>query len=305
MPFTEPTFTDSAGHTWIMAALPLPETLEDVLSAWCRHGLAAGHSRRTIDSRTYTLRRLAREHDPLVVGHDDLLTWLGGLTHNKTGEPVPRSTKATYRAQLRAFFSWLQASGRRADNPAERLPALRPPRGLPRPLSPAAVQALLDACSDPRAWRTRAYVTLACYAGLRVHEIAKVRGEDIQGDVLRVLGKGGYDATVPLHPMVAELAARMPERGYWFSQGNGRPMHRGSVSAAIARAMRRAGVPGTPHACRHFFGTQVLVASGDVRKAQQAMRHQSIASTAIYTQVADDSVRAAVAAIPGPTRPAR
>ena len=111
------------------------------------------------------------------------------------------------------------------------------------------------------------------------------------------------DATVPLHPMVVELAARMPERGYWFASGS-RPMHRGSVSAAISRAMRRAGVPGTPHACRHFFGTQVLAASGDVRKTQQAMRHQSIASTAIYTQVSDDSVRAAVAAIPGPTRPA-
>ncbi|MGN6245092.1 MAG: tyrosine-type recombinase/integrase [Motilibacteraceae bacterium] len=162
------------------------------------------------------------------------------------------------------------------------------------------VDRLLAACSDSRAAQTRAYVVLACYAGLRVHEVAKVRGEDVMGDVLRVQGKGGSDATVPMHPAIAALARSMPETGWWFpSPSRSGPVSRVSVGQAIARAMKRAGVSGTPHACRHFYGTQVLSASGgNLRVAQRAMRHADVRSTAIYTQVVDDDLRRAVAGIP-------
>lgn len=61
---------------------------------------------------------------------------------------------------------------------------------------------------------------------------------------------------------------------------------------------RRAGVTGTPHALRHHYGTQVLRTSGDLRTAQRALRHASPASTAIYTQVADDALYRAIAGIP-------
>lgn len=283
---------------YIEVILPLPETLDDLLAAWARSGLAAGHSARTIESRAYTVKRLAKSVDPMTATRDDLVTWLSELTQRDGSGPATRSSRATYRSQLRSFYAWLEDEGRRADNPSATLPQPRVPRAQPRPLSPRDVQKVLDACSDRRAASTLAYVTLACFAGLRVHEIAKVRGEDMLGAELRVRGKGGSDYTVPLHPRVAALAATMPSVGWWFPGQDGGHVHRVSVGLAIKRAMGRAEVKGTPHACRHFYGTEVLRASGgNLRVAQRALRHADVRSTAIYTQVADDALRYAIGGI--------
>lgn len=279
---------------WREVPLPYPETMVDILAAWTEYGLASGHSDRTTSSRVYTVRRLIRSGvDPLTADRDELTRWLAGLE-------AKRSSKATYRAQIRSFYQWMVDSGRRLDDPSARLPRPRTSPGLPRPLTPGQVDAILRACAHPSAAQTRAYVILAAYAGLRVHEVAQVRGEHIYGDELVVLGKGGREGSVPMHPRVARLADTMPDDGWWFpSPSASGHVHRCSVSAAIKRAMIRADVAGTPHALRHHYGTQVLRASGgNLRTAQRALRHANITTTAVYTQIADDALRSAIAGIP-------
>lgn len=298
---TNPSPEPRGDYTWYMVPLPFDEDVTDVLRAFRQHGLASGHSPRTIESRAQTIRRLAHDGvDPLTATRDDLTDWLANLRDSKSGEPVARSTRATYRAQLRAFFAWMVDTGRMDEDPAVKLPNPRPARSIPRPVTPGQVAAILEACSDPRARTTRAYVVLAAYAGLRVHEVAKVRGEDFADGLVYVYGKGGVASSVPLHPMILDVAESMPQRGFWFpSDSPAGHVNRCSVSTAIRRAMDRAGVPGTPHALRHHFGTQVLRSTGgDLRTTQRLLRHASPATTAIYTQVADDAMTRAVAGIP-------
>lgn len=280
-------------YTWVMDPLPFEEGSREVIAAFTLHGQAAGHTERTLTARAATIRRLAVSVDVRTATGEELIEWLAGL-------PLARSSRATYRAHLRAFFTWLHESGRREDNPALKVPAARVPRNLPRPVSPTDVQAILTACSDPRAAMTRAYVLLAAYAGLRVHEIAKLRGEDMQAGEVVVRGKGEGISTVPMHPLLTMLAETMPTSGWWFpSSSSTGHVSRVTVSQAISRAMRRAGVSGTPHALRHHFGTQVLRSSGgDLRTAQRLLRHASPATTAIYTQVLDETAFRAVAGIP-------
>lgn len=279
--------------------LPLDNGLADTLDAWRLRGVAAGHSERTITGRSDTIRRLARVVAPLDAGEDDLIEWLAGLV-DRDGEPLARSSKATYRAHLRAFYGWLHETGRRDGDPSAALPSAKAPRGLPHPVTPAEVERVLDACSDPRARQTRAYVVLAAYAGLRAHEIAKVRGGDFRGDEVSVTGKGGVSSTVPMPPVIRTLAAEMPTTGYWFPGATDGHVSRVSVSIAVQRAFRRAGVTAVPHALRHFFVTQVLRASGgNLRTAQRLARHASPATTAIYTQVLDEDAHRAVCGIPG------
>lgn len=278
---------------WTEMPLPFNEDAAEMLAAFRVHGIASGHSDRTISSREGTIRLLMASLDTLTADESELLTWLASLD-------VARSSRATYRSHLRAWFAWLARTGRREDNPALDLPSVRAPRGIPHPMTPSEVTAILKACSDPRAATTEAYVLLAAFEGLRVHEIAKVRGEDFGHGEVRVVGKGGVSATVPLHSKVAALAARMPKTGFWFPsptpEGH---VSRVSVSLAITRAIKRAGVPGTPHSLRHHFGTQVLRASGgDLRTTQRALRHASPATTAIYTQIADETLFRAVSGIP-------
>lgn len=271
-----------------------------MLRAFRQHSLAAGHSARTIDNRTYTIRRLVAEGlDLWTCDRDELTDWLATL-RGRDGAEVERSTRATYRAQIRSFFAWMVDTGRREDDPSLKLPTPKVGRNLPRPVTPSQVQKILEACADQRAKQTRAYVILAAYAGLRVHEVAAVRGEDVLDGELMVRGKGGTRLTVPLHPAIAALAEGMPAAGWWFpSDTDVGHVHRVSVSQAIKRAMTRAGVPGTPHALRHHFGTQVLRSSGgDLRTTQRAMRHASPATTAIYTQIADETLSRAISGIP-------
>ena len=288
-------------YHWVMDPLSLSETFGEALTAWKRDCLASGQSMRTITSRAYTLRRLAAAGvDPMTATRDELTEWLANLRDSRTGRVAAKSSMVTYRAQIRAFCGWLVDTGRRADDPALKPPRPKSPRGVPRPLTSAQVEAILAACADHRARQTRAYVILAAYAGLRVHEIAQVRGEDVQHGELWVDGKGGTRSSLPMHPALAALAGTMPTRGWWFPtdsiEGH---VHRCSVSSAIKRAMVRADVPGTPHALRHHYGTQVLIASGgNLRVTQRALRHASPATTAIYTQVPDDSLRMAIAGIP-------
>jgi site-specific recombinase XerD len=59
------------------------------------------------------------------------------------------------------------------------------------------------------------------------------------------------------------------------------------------------GLGATIHKLRHRFGTQALHASGgNVRTAQEALRHRSITSTQRYTYVHPSEVRAAIEKIP-------
>lgn len=281
-------------------ALPLPETLADVLDAWRLFGVAAGHSPRTIEARRGTIERLARAYDPLTATEDELIGWLATLT-GRDGEPMPRSSRATYRAHLRAWYSWLRKTGRRADDPATDLPAPRAPRGIPHPVTAQEVAAILGACADSRAAQTRAYVILAAFAGLRVHEIAKIRGEDFRGTEIAVTGKGGVVSTVPTVPIIERLRETMPARGWWFPTNSASGhVHRCSVSTAIRRAMDRAGVAAVPHALRHFYCTEFLRSTGgDLRKTQRAARHASPATTAGYTLVLAEDLAHAAAGIPG------
>lgn len=293
--------TLSSSVTWHEPALPIEEPVSDLLRAWRNFGLASGHSDRTISSRTYTLLRIAKAGiDPLTASADELTEWLSTLRDSRTGEQVTRSTKATYRAQVRAFYKWLHETGRRGDDPTGQLPRPRAQHGQPRPLTVAQVEDMLRACSDPRAAVTRAYILLGGYAGLRVHEIAKIRGEDVHDGLIFVRGKGGHEASLPLHPLLVDLVENMPARGWWFPTSSELGhVHRCSVSTAIKRAMVRAGVPGTPHALRHFYGTQTLRSSGgNLRTTQRAMRHLSISSTAIYTDVDDAALSHAISGIP-------
>ncbi|WP_234897236.1 tyrosine-type recombinase/integrase [Mycolicibacterium vanbaalenii] len=165
----------------------------------------------------------------------------------------------------------------------------RYPERVPRPVSDDDLIRLL--CT-PMHHRTRVMILLAALAGMRVAEISKVRGEDVDVTTPRlfVIGKGGKRAWIPLHPLVVDVALTMPRRGWWFPANSRRPgnhVHAKSVSDIIGQAMRRAGARGTPHSLRHWTGTTLLDDGADLRTVQELLRHSSVANTQIYTRVPD------------------
>jgi integrase/recombinase XerD len=97
----------------------------------------------------------------------------------------------------------------------------------------------------------------------------------------------------------------MPRRGWWFPTyiGNtkhlaGGPMLGNSVSSSISNVMNRAGIPGTPHALRHWFGSALREAGVDSLVIKELMGHESLATTAIYVDVPLRQRSAAVTLLP-------
>lgn len=263
-----------------------------IIDEWELWQLAARRSAVTVSERVRVIVQADTELEDGVFAATSvqLVRWMA--RHSEWSA----STTATYHSYLRAWYHWLAVMGYRAENPMVKLATPKYPDRVPRPVTDDDLILLLAA---PMHHRTRVMILLAALAGLRVAEISRVRGEDLDlaAPRLYVDGKGGKRAWLPLHPLLVDVAATMPRRGWWFPANNRRAgdhVHSKSVSDIIGQAMRRADVRGTPHSLRHWYGTTVLDDGADLRTVQELLRHKSLATTAIYTRVPDERRHSAV-----------
>lgn len=263
-----------------------PDTLID---AWTLTMQAQGLSQATITERTRLIRQLARTTgtDPAALTPHTLTAFLAAID-----SPV---TADAYYSIARAWCSWLVRAGHRDDDPTMRVPRPRVPPARPRPITRPQLDTLL---ATPLRQDTRTKILLAAYAGLRIHEIAKLKGQDIDpaGGTLTVTGKGGRTDLLPAHPIILTQAASYPRRGLWFPSPTrpGQHVTAQTVGTVIARALRRAGIDATAHQLRHFFATSLLEAGVDSRIVQTLMRHASLATTGRYLGVTLTQQRAAL-----------
>lgn len=166
---------------------------ETLLDRWARWMRAEGLAERTVKEWPRVVRRAARLVDtcPTQLAADQLVDYLAELP--------TASTRQAYFGALRAWHRWLLARGIRADDPTAQMRRPRAPRREARPVATDHIDAVL--ASGIRR-RTRTALLLCAYQGLRVHEAAKVRGEDVDliGQTIRIAGKGGADVVRPLPP---------------------------------------------------------------------------------------------------------
>lgn len=270
-------------------------TSPGLLAEWAQWMKAAGMSTRTITDRVQLVARFeaACSVQSVIADWQDLAGFLGS-DHFQPG------TRQTYHAHLKAWFHWLVLMDHRETDPTIKLRSPKAPKRKPRPITLAQLSRILNTRMHRR---TRAMVLLGAYEGFRVSEIARVRGSDLRGEEIEVLGKGGRQDKLPVHDLVAEVAATMPRTGFWFpSHVKLGPITGKSVSAILSDLMDRAGVPGTPHCLRHFYGTECLKTKGNLAVVRQLMRHENLATTALYTEVEDAEMRATIKALPVPLR---
>jgi len=174
-----------------------------------------------------------------------------------------------------------------------RMTRMRVPMHVPVVLTPAEVSRLVAALTSDK---LRALVMLAYGAGLRVSEACGLRIDDI--DPKRMLlhvrhAKRGRERHVMLSPrLLATLRAywkvSRPAGPYLFPGRGGHALfRRESVSVAIKKAARKAGITGrvSPHTLRHCFATHLLDAGTDLRTLQVLLGHASLKSTMAYLHV--------------------
>jgi len=211
------------------------------------------------------------------------------------------SSLARKASALRQFYAFLVADGRRADDPGDALPRLRPRRPLPRLLSHGDIAALFvlaeadAAIGDPAALRLLALIELLYGSGLRATELVSLTLAAVPRDApfLTITGKGGQQRMVPVGERAGAalrnwLRVRPAGGRHVFPSPRGGHLSRVRLFQLLRDLALRAGLDPekiSPHVLRHAFATHLLEGGADLRVLQTLLGHADIATTQIYTHV--------------------
>jgi integrase len=267
-------------------------TSAEIIDIHLTHLHAAGLAATTIETARFVLNKINGElsHGLACATGEELAGWLAN-------DRWVVKTKATYHLHITRFFRWA-AGGRDpwiSYDPSAELARPKPPRGRPHPPTDDVARRCVTDAVPPHLLVCR----LAAYAGLRVHEAGKAQRRDITHERIRVVGKGGRERLIPTHSRIWELVEPMPP-GLLVARPDGARYTARDLSSAVNYHLaHRVGVADTTiHDLRHWFATKQIDAGTNLRTVQELMGHSSPATTAIYTLVSDDLMRAAVAGLP-------
>jgi integrase/recombinase XerD len=225
------------------------------------------------------------------------------------------ATAARRRAAVRQFYRFVLGEGWRSDDPSRRIDAPKKGRPLPKVLSREEVERLIAAAGardGAQGLRLACMVELLYASGLRVSELLALPLNAVARDpaYLIVKGKGGKERLAPLND-----AARAAVKAYlevrkahlpkgakdspWLfpSRGAGGRLTARRLAQLLDEAAADAGIDParvSPHVLRHAFATHLLEGGADLRVVQTLLGHADIATTQIYTHVAEDRLREVV-----------
>ncbi len=213
------------------------------------------------------------------------------------------TTRARHLVTMRGFFQFLHRSGHLSQNPAKLVDLPKSGLKLPTVLNVEEIVRLLAApdLEKPAGQRDAAMLELIYAAGLRVSELIGLRMTSInlEAGFVRVLGKGSKERVVPIgRKAMARVQAYLKDgrrrllKGltspYLFVARAGKPMTRQGFWKLLKRYALTAGIGRrvTPHSMRHSFASHLLEGGADLRAVQVMLGHADIATTQIYTHVA-------------------
>jgi integrase/recombinase XerD len=281
-------------------------------SLWLEEGL----SRNTLD---------AYRRDLVLLGQ-----WLSGR-----GKTLPETSEADLNAyfserhaQTRAttanrrltvfkrYFRWALRERFITIDPTLRLAPARQPLRVPKTMSEAQVEALLNApdVGTPLGLRDRCMLELIYASGLRVSELVTLKTWHVgmNEHVLRITGKGNKERLVPFGQLAGQWLQRymaqarveilnglQSEDLFVTSRGSraGEAMTRAMFWQLVKKYAAQAGItsPLSPHTLRHAFATHLLNHGADLRAVQMLLGHADISTTTIYTHVARERLKTIVA----------
>lgn len=238
--------------------------------------------------------------DAPVVGEVDLLLlreWLGSLYDQKLSALSMRRKVAA----VRSWFQFLMREGVVRVNTARLLRLPKAPKKLPRVLTEAQTNTLLDGVAEGKLERLDAVRDVAIFellygCGLRVSEMVGLNIEDLDASDgwLRVRGKGRKERQVPIAGQAAlalekYLAGHKPnegERAVFLNHRGKRLTDRGARGIVKLYGTLLGGDSSIhPHSFRHAYATHLLSAGADLRSIQELLGHARLSTTQKYTQV--------------------
>ena len=317
-----------------------PEVLRDFLSY---HETIKAHSRRTVDEYFLDLRNFFRylklTRDPSLRSRDlseidimdvdldfirsvtltDVYGYMSYLSRERarhqnssqTDYGISAASRARKISTIRSFYGYLTNKVHLIEqNPVKEMDTPKLRKNLPKYLTLDESLHLLDAVDGANRERDYAILTLFLNCGLRISELCGINLPDIQGEALRVLGKGDKVRVVYLYnacmdALNAYLAVRRPitgrDRDALFLSAQNKRISKSMVHALVKRHISAAGLDASQyssHKLRHTAATLMLQNGVDVRAVQEVLGHEHLNTTEIYTHIDNEALRVAARANP-------
>jgi len=269
-----------------------------------------GLSKNTLDSYGGDIRRFLDFLEKTEIHGLERVTKLDILSFILAVRNQGLSERSVARLQvtLKNLYRFLVSEKLLDQNPLEALESPKLTKKLPRVLSEAEVERLLDQPdpSTPLGLRDKSMLEFLYATGLRVSEMMALRLDELNLEVgcVRVFGKGGRERIVPFGE-----AAQVVLKAY-LNEGRGEIL-KGRVSPFVFvspqgeklsrqgfwKIMRKYGLMAgiseklTPHTLRHCFASHLLDRGADLRSVQTLLGHVDISTTQIYTHVSRERLK--------------
>ena len=209
-------------------------------------------------------------------------------------------------ASLSRYCAWARTQGLLQDDPTAEVKGVRQVKPAPKALAAVELRRLLREVHKRGIPRDVALLELLVNTGLRAGEVAQLVVEDIalsarKGKVTVRSGKGAKYRQVPLNAdarrALNEYLTVRPETGsealFVGQRGNG--LTPSAIWRLVKQYGQHAGLDISPHTLRHTFGTRLVRRKGvDLVTVAAMMGHESLDTTAIYTQPTEEDMAEAV-----------
>jgi integrase/recombinase XerD len=247
-------------------------------------------------------------------------TDIGAYLRSLSQAGLAPASRARRLSAIRQLFRFLAAEGAIAEDPAAGLTGPKKARSLPKTLSVAEVDRLIEAArrrtentqgrEHVRALRLNALIETLYATGLRATELVTLPRSVLTGDgrVLTIKGKGGRERIVPLTPAARAaldrylnvgrgedgLAAMVRTKWLFASRSAQGHLTRQRLGQDLKELAMEAGLDPdrvSPHVLRHAFASHLLDRGADLRSVQQLLGHADISTTQIYTHVLEERLK--------------
>lgn len=273
--------------------------LQAHISEFLTHISVKGYSKHTLNAYQRHYKRFLDFADQNEIkrledlNHDFVIKFLGHL--QDIG--LDNSSRNQGLASLKSFFRFLSRL-EIIPYPLTLIQSTKSWERVPVVLSQEEVKLILNQCNSHNNLRNdvrnKAFLELLYGSGLRISEALGVLVKDIQGDFVKVFGKGQKERIVPVSQYFCKALEKywetcrksndLKDGDYVFMSKHGKPLDRFYMWRMIQRKAALAKITKqiSPHTFRHSFAVHLLNNGADIRVIQELLGHSSISSTGIY-----------------------
>ncbi len=244
-----------------------------------------------------------KEHnlDILNIDYTNTKIFLKELNNKKN----KTSTLSRKISSLRSFYNFLINNNYLDNNPFILVKLPKKEKHLPRFFQYNELEQLLSIpnLNTVLGQRDKAILEVLYASGIRVSELINIKITDINGEEIKVFGKGSKERIVMIGDYARDSLDLYLNNGYktlnkknnsyLFLNSNGEKLTTRGIRYILDKIIKQTSLDKkiSPHMLRHTFATHLLNEGCDLLSVQELLGHENLSTTAIYTHITTDYLK--------------